>query len=83
MPPWRDDDELLADSPRGVGDQIEIDHGDEHSRGTWQIADVRDAPDGEPDTLVMWKPARPRPVTLGGHSLSSRTRRLSRRSKPS
>jgi hypothetical protein len=55
--PWRDDDEILADSPHDVDDAIEIRHGDEASRGLWKVGDVWDAPDGEPDTLVLWKPA--------------------------
>lgn len=54
--PWRDDDEILTASSHDVGDAIEISHGDEGSRGIWQVGDVWDAPDGEPDTLVLWKP---------------------------
>jgi len=56
---WRDDDEVAIDSPHDVGDRIQIDYGDEGSRGTWEVGDVWDSPDGEPDTLVMWKPPAP------------------------
>lgn len=54
--PWRDDDEILADLPRDVDDAVDVTWGDEASRGRWRVGDVWDAPDGEPDTLVLWKP---------------------------
>lgn len=57
--PWRDNDEIVVESPRDVGDLIDIDHGDEGSRGTWKVGDVWDSPEGEPDTLVIWKPPVP------------------------
>lgn len=42
-----------------MGDAIEISHGDEGFRGIWKVGDVWDAPDGEPDTLVLWPATGP------------------------
>jgi hypothetical protein len=54
--PWRDGDEVVVLSPRDVGYRIEMNYVDDGTRGIWQVGDVWDSPDGEPDTLVMWRP---------------------------
>lgn len=54
--PWRDGEEIVVDSPHDEGDRIEITDGDEPSRGIWQVGTVCDSLDGEPDTLLLWKP---------------------------
>lgn len=52
--PWRDGEEITVDQPLSADDDVEITDGPE--RGTWKVGDVWDAPDGEPDTLAIWKP---------------------------
>ena len=52
--PWRDGELVTVDAPLDVDDSVEIPDGDE--RGTWRVGDVWEATDGEPDTVVIWKP---------------------------
>jgi hypothetical protein len=46
----------VLDSRHDVGDRIEISHGDEASRGTWEVGNVWESPEEEPDTLAIRKP---------------------------
>jgi hypothetical protein len=54
--PWRDGEEIVVDSPHDDGDRIEMTGGDEASREIWEVGTVWESPDGEPDTLLLWKP---------------------------
>ena len=50
------DDQIVAESPYETGQRIDLHDRPESFRDTWEVGDIWNSADGEPDILVMSKP---------------------------
>jgi hypothetical protein len=49
-------DQIVAESPYEVGHRIDLHDRPESFRDTWEVGDIWNSAEGEPDILVMSKP---------------------------